>query len=169
MKRNISSYYKALLGFDWKLLRWIAQHSPVHYADMIRDRNQRLLDQLENKYDESSCYVALGCPHCSKNYPCHSCIYTACLKKHGTYNATRNATLSGAALGCTYIDFGPICLADVNDPGDAYQVVYSYRDACIHIRSKNADNREQVHAFLRAHIAWTDRKEWWGTKYKGIE
>jgi len=127
---------------DWKVLRYIAERSPKHFATQIRKRNQGLLDALNRKQWGFHSYV--GCPHC---YRCYCCLWT-------------KAVHDFSADACCQVRFGGSQLFEQKlvEYHPTWEVLINYTDF-----DRTEAQIAKSRRFLEAHIAWT-KKPYWGRK-----
>jgi len=150
---------------DWKVLRYIAERSPKHFATQIRKRNQGLLDALNKRRDRF--ISSVGCPHCDGD--CCSCLWSEAYKHyhsdrlHIIMNACVLVNFGGLHImnACVLVNFGGYSIPDVR------QVVsyWSFQEQVKSIHDSNVREIMKAKAFLKAHIAWT-KKPYWGRKVK---
>jgi hypothetical protein len=134
---------------DWKLLRWVAEHSPKEFAKKILVRNQELLKAFKAKNWGFESYV--GCPHCEG---CTNCLWVKGIKKLG------DSTVDSLPSKCTWIMFGGICLNDCLMI--EYQPDSERLNEPVGLCDKDIAEERR---FLEAHIEWA-KKPYWGKKLK---
>jgi len=146
-----------------KLIK-LAKLSPAHYAELIRKRNQKLLDALEQWHNNPE-YLAgerisftYGCPHCNVHFQCYGCLWTKINKRAKHYH-------------CCDIQYNGVNFNDgVNNKYIDVEYGHSTCAVSFPYSSDYTDNYKEVEKeyirakkFLEGHIEWANL-DCWGEK-----
>ena len=156
-----------------KVLIEIAKRSPKHYAEQIKQRNEKLLKHLEFLYKKhkknsneewGKITVYKGCPHCNPNYQCHSCFW----------REVRKVSMNSKHFACCTAKFNGVTLLDTCNflKGKArygFTLQYGWSDAAVKVTSCTSAQYEKSYQrckkFLEGHIEWAEL-DCWGEKCK---
>lgn len=158
---------------DMKILRFIAEHSPKHFAYEIRKRYTWAIKTLERMIKENFFYndgVYIHCSHCSRlldskgrwQYNCRACLYFEAFKKleidHRTY-----------ICHCTTVRFNNIKLANATLVSLSHDRIAINKITINILRFLNGTTRQpdpdeltKSLDYCKAHVAWTYEPFKWG-------
>jgi len=141
---------------DYKVLRWVGEHSPPEYAPLIEKRFTEALKVLNAMWEgeEKRAQVKLpyGCPHCSQDnrgrFQCSICLW-AMAHPSGRYN-------------CLYVRFLGVSAAECSAISLSSRSIYIFSSRFPAVQKTDYVKGVKL---CKGHIWWATRK-YWGKKYQ---